>query len=170
MNVHLDIDDMKFLQELCVKLNTQDNRSTRNPIAYCIREKIRVITAEGYEDGTMIWDSEGNTIYDDDSKEDWMNFLAEDQSINWNWIHNFQDLLDMLEDNSEFSYGYYKITERLNPNIFLTEEAVNKHIKSNYYHYDTDADNYVIHLWRNPEIERLLNIIFKITGIEDRRG
>lgn len=166
--ITLPDDSLKFLQDLCNKLNTQDQRSTATPVGYVIRQKIREICPEGYQDGCMIWDNEGTTIYDTDSKEDWKVFFPEDSfNIDWNIVNTLVDLYEQVP-SSEYNFGYYTWEEKLDTNLFLTEEAIKKHLELNYYHYK-NADTYAIYLWRNPEMEQLLKILFQITGIEDRR-
>lgn len=44
---------------------------------------------------------------------------------------------------------------------FLTLQSAERHLKENNYNYGKKAHVYVSYGWRNPELERLLNIIEK---------
>lgn len=47
-------------------------------------------------------------------------------------------------------------------NAFLTEKACKEHIKLNKHHYNEPAD-YLMHAFRNPELEKLMEFICGIT-------
>lgn len=44
---------------------------------------------------------------------------------------------------------------------FLTLQSAERHLKENNYNYSEKAHVYVSYGWRNPELEKLLNIIEK---------
>ena len=47
-------------------------------------------------------------------------------------------------------------------NFFLTQKACEDHIKLNHHHY-TDAQPYLFHAWRNPEMEIVQQFLCELT-------
>ena len=54
-------------------------------------------------------------------------------------------------------------------NVFLTQKAIDKHMKDNHYHYSSAAYAYLDHAWRNPELEKLLEAVGAVSGVEYER-
>ena len=54
-------------------------------------------------------------------------------------------------------------------NVFFTQKAIDQHMKDNHYHYSDKAYAYLDCAWRNPELEKMLEAIGKVCGVEYER-
>lgn len=178
-------EDIQFLKELASELKSQDNRCTASPYYYTILEKEKVYgVSDDYCDGYVLSDcseSSYETIeevkeflmdclsniedYPDingfEDRDEFKSFKSEVEAI-----EKWDDVQDILESEKLSYYlegfellGYVNVEKH--SNVFLTEKAVEQHMKVNHYHYKDDTYNYVNHAWRNPEMEKLVEIIKK---------
>jgi hypothetical protein len=76
--------------------------------------------------------------------------------------HDNYDLSDYAEEEFEIRLVHIKYEDRYT-GMFLTEQACETHIKENHYHYKNPR-SYVMHAWRNPELEQLLEILGALVG------
>lgn len=136
----IDIPDklMAELRTIAHGIATQDNRATASPYYYKIRQVERIYGLdEDYCTDGFIW------VGNDDTES-----------------HCEPD--DLPEDFDENNYHkvFYKEIETFQ-NCFLTEAAIQHHIKINRYHYADECADYLDHAFRNPEMESLFEL-FKI--------
>ena len=54
-------------------------------------------------------------------------------------------------------------------NHFLTAKAGEEHLISNNYHYHKNADVYLNHAWRNPEMEMVSEFLCGLVGKEPHK-
>jgi len=174
-------EDLQFLKELAHELKTQDNRCTANPF-HAIKTTERIYGASnGYSDGAVVM-SDGETYAESieelkdnwlelskdwedypeidgfESREEFNQLVGDIHSLeNWFDVESFINAYD--EKFSDFEVVEYFEYQKLQ-NVFLTEKACKKHIELNSYHYNEPID-YVDCAWRNPEFDRLIEIIKK---------
>ena len=169
-------DDIKFLKELAIELKTQDRQYTAKPVFYQIAEQKKIIGIDpDYADNQIVcsyngdeWEGEFEEVCDrlaehfelDTSDEDFQ-FIKE--------YGTYDELIEYIEKKTGYDQlyttGYDYYTEY--KNAFLTNKACEKHLKENQHHYDKE-NSYVYgsHAWRNPELERLLEIVEKFADVE----
>jgi hypothetical protein len=147
------------LIELATEMTEQDPRATRMPHMFQIRDWKKVYDW-GLNGNTHIW--VGDYQEEIETLEDLKEYLEShaieyDESVLtelWNDDHDF-GLPDWLEENCpdlrECSYSM----EPIYVNTFLTAKAAQQHLDLNYYHYHKNADVYLNHAWRNPEMDML---------------
>lgn len=78
-----------------------------------------------------------------------------------------EDLHDIKDWLSEQGYDYevisYKIVEKIYENtMFLTQIDAENHLKSNHYHYSSDAHTYAMTAWRDPRMDKLIKILQEV--------
>jgi hypothetical protein len=161
-------DDMyDKLIELSTEMTTQDPLGTRMPHMFQIRDWVRVID----------WNLNGNTIiYVDDygteieTYSDMLDYL-ENNDIEipenfediWNNVYQRDDYI--LENHPTLKECSYSMEARYS-NHFLTSKAANRHLELNHYHYHKNADIYLNHAWRNPEMELISTFLCGLIGKE----
>ena len=165
----------RFLLELTQEIENQDNRATAAPYAYMIREEVDYEDEEGE---TTFFNQEGESYNYEELEEAFRDDLADDEEsvlkkLRYDSIDDFDpsDTCVLKEYADSQDYRELGISKEMryssyNPNCFLTEKAAKQHIKSNHYHFNKPQD-YVIHLWRNPEMKNLLKAVFEIVGKEE---
>lgn len=166
-------EDIEFLKELAHELKTQDNCGTRNPV-WCIMDTRKVAKPEGCGDEIKVFD--GDTFFSLSYFADYAveNFIKEEEGISDDTIRlkildcrSTCDLKYVLDLYFAANTDDYKIVDcseeefvtEQTAGAFLTLRAAKKHLKENYYHYSANAKAYALSAWRNPELERLLDII-----------
>ena len=154
-NIEIKQETLDFLQELVKEINQQDRRATASPYYYVIQvEKL----VEDCADGEIYYfDEDYNNLgtRDEAIKE----ILEEEENF------TITDAETYLDDICHKIYMSYQKVIVQGP-VFLTEKAINKHIRLNQHHYGKSARNYIDHFWRNPEMENLFRAIADIAGIE----
>lgn len=142
------------LIELANEMTTQDPRGTRMPHMFQIRDWKRVYDW-GLNGSNHIWvgdyQEEIETI---DDLKDYLegNGLTIPENLEEIWSDHWE-LEEFIEGNcpdlKECSYSM----EPVYVNHFLTAKAAEEHLRLNDYHYHKDADVYLNHAWRNPEMD-----------------
>lgn len=135
----------EFLKNLKHEMETQDNRGTAQPYFYQIKRKERIYGEELQQsDGTV-----------------WVNGLERNELTEEEYeIEKKEEGFDE-SDWTELQYQEFTTYT----NVFLTEKACEEHIQSNKHHYlDEPVSHlsYVDHAWRNPEMEKLYEIILSV--------
>lgn len=143
-------EQQKFIKDLALKMKTQSNRATQYPLF--------VIQVKEKNYGDRAWCNE----VERKSESDGVLCESCEKLQNEN-----VELPDFCEDcDSEcFVWFDWKETFDFRAGIFFTEEAISEHIKDNDYHYE-DPKSYVICAWRNPEMQKIFEIIFALAGEE----
>ncbi|WP_345985303.1 hypothetical protein WCX49_11920 [Sulfurimonas sp. HSL-1656] len=169
-------EDIDFIKELSNEMRTQDTRCTAQPYGLVIRTKRTVWGFDpDYGDSSnmgLIW---GEESYKADEWSDFINQLEEYEyhdllkEIDEFGVSNFVDLERICDIRSyDFTIACYQegmvadsSSGGYEGNFFLTEKAAFAHIEQNKHHFNS-PDTYGIHLFRNPEMKRLLEIVHKI--------
>lgn len=156
MIIEISQETYDFAKNLVHEIETQDNRSTRYPILYVIREKVKEYgIAPGYGEDGHEW------VKDSESYE-WEDVVETIREI-------FQDNeREVTEDDAE-DYGfckvYYRYAYRYSDNFFFTEKAAQQHLHINGHNL-TNPQDYVIHAFRNEEIESVIEVMKEIAKAE----
>ena len=169
INKILTENDIKFLKELANELKTQDNLCTAKPLVHQIMENEYEYGYDlDYAEGrAMLISEESEPFHTAEEAKEWLNEWNEpdDDLIG---CEDFEDIENWCEERKiRCSIIGYKKKEKYQ-NAFLTRKACEKHIQQNYYHYEQDKDTicYTNHGWRNPELQRLLEIVEKFADKE----
>lgn len=84
------------------------------------------------------------------------------------------EMIEELEDLQEINgwlenqgYDYqiipYKIVPKIYENtMFLTQIDAENHLRANYYHYSEDAHTYAMTAWRDPRMDKLIEILQEV--------
>lgn len=88
----------------------------------------------------------------------------DDEYEDYEEFDNLEDMCEWLNDKGyEFTVSNYRIIPKIYENtMFLTNKEAQEHLKANYYHYSDDAHTYAMTSWRNPETEKLWEILQKV--------
>lgn len=174
---NLKVEDLTFLKNLANELKTQDNCATATPLIFKIRETNIVAGMDtDIVDDICIVDCEGNLftepseliefIEDNYSEEDDDNINSivnragfEEDELDLNDFNDLHKLLEELGSDGWTVTGY--VEEYIYKGEFLTRESALQHLECNRHHYKKDAVVYATHGWRNPTLEKLLDIVKK---------
>ena len=160
-------DDVKFLTELANELKTQDCVATAKPVVFKVMEtKKRVAMDPAYSDGMVLVLGEDGTEFFEADVAAAQDFLREyefdDKDMeDLDAIDTIEGLATFCEEKGidDFHYTGYERYEKFSGE-FLTRRACERHIAANRHHYE-DPKVYTDYAWRNPEFERLLEIVEK---------
>lgn len=140
----------EFISNFVNQIETQDNRSTASPYYYVVR-CVKLLTAA---------DSRGCAYqyYDSDACES----FTEEQLRQHCDENDIEDVEAYIESESLEKIEVQEVDEYVN--VFFTYDGYKKHIKLNGHNYRhcEKFDSYVMHAFRNPEIEGLLKSIKEI--------
>ena len=179
MTTKLTEDEIAFIKNLSKEITTQDTRCTATPYGLVIGKKERQI-ADYYncENQAIHW---GESDYD--SFEEFMEALEEyyledsEQNDIVDYIkENCFDIDDLRFHEAEiasitndsFSVYGYNIVDTFNPdlhcvgNFFLTDKSAREYIENNKHNLGKSAFTYGIHLYRNNEMKKLIDIVVKL--------
>lgn len=124
----------KQLEEMGLDYITQDNRCTRRPYFFQIREEVRLYGVDP-------------------------NFSSD--GFVWVAMHDSEETYDSLpagRSEDDFYECHYIIQEKFS-NCFLTEKASKRHLELNHYHYAPGATTYVDYAERNPDMDALVSLL-----------
>ena len=168
INKVLTEEDVEFLKDLGRELKTQDTLCTAKPVLWQVNEVMkRYCMDPSYVDRACVLIGEDGGTHCD-TVEEVKELLIEDYGINEEELAHI-DRLDEVEDFCDESgitcyyTGYEEYENR--SEFFLTHRAAREHIQRNGYHYaqGKDTGTWCAHIWRSPELERLLKIVEKFS-------
>lgn len=169
--VILNDNDNSFLLNLSKKLREQETLGTAKPVLYKIKD-VEYIQCSIYDaDWVEIRSDLGTSTFTTHQLEDIKRYVSEscpfsstDELQKISECNSIEEIVDLVEDNEHdvdtddfYIIGFQK--QNVYYGSFLTSEAAHIHLKSNSHHYTDEATVYCEHVWRNPELEQLLNII-----------
>ena len=172
-NTLLNDEQIKFIKDLSHEMNTQDTRCTAQPYALVLREEVTRLVPDGYGDIlSCYWNDEEYHEWDDfitDLKEyyeygnkGFNDYVVKDELNAIFEMNSFYDLKDTFQaDQIEVNIQNVETNQEINEsgvNFFLTEKAYHDHIKRNGHNLNK-PDSYGIHLYRNKEMDNLIEII-----------
>lgn len=157
--------DLSFLKTMAQELKTQDRRGTNKPVIYNILD-INIRWDGDCSDGfdtVKIYDNEGGCFETLEEMKDYIienleefDLEEEKETIKG---YGIDEIVEIYKEQKFYvSYGHY---EKELKNAFLTMKSAEQHLEENSHHYHEKAHVYVSYGWRNPELEKLLNIIEK---------
>lgn len=180
---NLTPEDIEFIKNLSHEMKTQDNRSTAQPYALVIRNKTRQIRDFDNCDNKGVYWNEGEYDTFEEFIEAFREYYLEDADshpaidlIEEEEIDDVDNLrcyeypLNRLINEPISTFGYEDVMTAdssngmYEGNLFLTEKACRKHIEQNSHHF-REPDTYGIHLTRNPEMEKLYQVIHKLAEV-----
>lgn len=179
MTTKLTEDEIAFIKNLSKEITTQDTRCTAKPYGLVIGKKQRQIGDYRNCDNKAIHWNES----DYDSFEEFMEALEEyyledsEQNDIVDYIkencYDIDDLrfyeseiMSMIQDS--FSVYGYSTVDTFDPNLhcvgnfFLTDKSAKEYIENNKHNLGESAFTYGIHLYRNPEMKQLIDIVVKL--------
>lgn len=158
------------LISLATEMTTQDPRGTKMPHMFQIRDWKKQYDW-GLNGDTHIWVGDyGEEIETLDEFKDYLenNGFGIPENIEDIWNDHW-DMEDWVESNNiELKQCSYSLVPEYT-NHFLTAKAGEEHLRLNDYHYHKDADVYLNHAWRNPEMEILSEFLCGLVDKEPHK-
>lgn len=152
-----------FITKLVEILDNQDGRGTREPYVYAVRDvkKVYGVDESSFPTNGKVW-TNWEEYFETD--EELVQYALDNEEIDDNFHKPSADEVAELLGFEEVSYKEVKDVK----NIFFTEESAKKHIEDNDHHFD-DPDISVFHLFRNDEVQQMLDVFIEIAewGAED---
>lgn len=174
METKLTPKQIEFIKKLSKEMNTQDTRFTAQPYALVLREEVIRPIPNGYGDELIAyWQEEEYSEWDEfiEALKEYYEYGADAASDYTcenevksivEQMSNFQELQNSSEaDKIDCTVLNVKIEKEIkenNANFFFTEKAYNEYIKRNGHNLNKH-DSYGIHLYRNREMEQLIEVI-----------
>ena len=155
--ISLSDENYEFLMNLSRELNEQDHRGTRMPYFFQVQTKHQIAVPEG--NGITAWFNDGSLI---ETEEEIKEVIEEYQD----YTVDYALLDDDTKEEILIDAGYSKVSYDYEPryeNAFLTSKACDAHIESNRHNLSSPV-NYLSYASRNPELEKLMEILCGLTG------
>lgn len=156
----LDEKEIKFLKELAIDLNTQNQRSTSYPVWKVCDIERKIGVSDEIADGYCVVDINTDRVIVDPIE------LLEENNKNEK-LKNEYSLKKALEyiqsDSNESKYkycGYLNVIKI--EKVFFTERAAEEYFANNRYKLSDEAYIYVDSAYGNNQIKKLLDILKKI--------
>lgn len=148
-NLKLEPRDLEFLKKLGQDIAAQNNRGTAMPHFYVLMEEYWLPAPHDMGDEYVRYDYNSGEPIIYKTKEE-----AEADGRDWE---------ELLEIGQHHLYR--------ESNVFLTEDGYNQHVRLNGHNYGRGGNkffSYVKHAFRNPEMARLVEILVKIGGQDEK--
>ncbi len=165
-------EDIEFLRNLANELKTQDTGAQRRPVYIQVKEPIKLWGIDtDCADGVAIFI--GDSISDGipcftvgEAKEDLMeNYEIQEHRIAH--LSTFDDVQEFCkEEDIDCRIGGYNNDERFHQ-FFLTFSAYEQHMRTNGHNYNHGSHSWLDSFFRNPQIERLIEIVEKFATVGD---
>jgi hypothetical protein len=150
------------LIDLSTELKTQDRRGTADPYVYELRDKEEVPTSDDYSDLFVYYepggDSHSTTIKQVREK---LNNYYDTEEYSDEKKYSDEEIEQIAYTDLQIRRAYY-LEKDIVKNVFLTRKALDEHLSANRHHYDKPF-NYVVHLFRNPEMELVITFLKSLT-------
>ncbi len=171
-------EDIEFLKELKKEMIEGDHVSQAYPRFWMIMDYTSISsTDEEWDDPYLLDRKDCEVVTDgsdlDDVKERMIEALAKEA---WGYAdtdslrlcNTVKEIVDWMiewayKELGDFEIRYSKEIRFLSEEtgVFLTLKDCEKHLKDNWYHYSNKAHPYALTAWRNPNFERLMDIVTK---------
>ena len=166
---NIEVSDEMYdkLIQLATEMTTQDPRGTRGPHIFQIRDWKKVYDWNLNGDVTIWLDDYGTEIETLDELKEYLTDngidIPEDIESMWSSQYDLEEFfLEKQIDLKECSYSF----EPFFINAFFTAKSAEEHLRLNHYHYHKNADVYLSHGWRNPEMEMVSTFLCNLVGKE----
>ena len=168
--------DMDWIITLSTLMLTQDTRCTAQPYALILTEReIQVRGRDHASNCGLYWD---DSFYESDQFDEFKSDIKEhfyndgiDQEIEeaLNEIDGFYELdgsnlSEVLKDKYNHDFNGHEVWYEDNANFFFTENGYGDYIKRNGHNLKS-PQSYGIHLTRNDEMKKVIDIIHKVANI-----
>ena len=174
----LTAEDIDFLTKLANELKEQNKHGygNRTPIFIQVREPQKEWGIDpSYADGValVIGDENNKYMTVDGAKEalaeNYLDDLPDDEAHEiLVSLESFEDVEEFCNDRSiECFIGGYRDYNRYHQ-MFLTHSAFEQHMKMNAHNYSRDTSYWVDSFFRNPQMERVVEIIEKFATVDRR--
>lgn len=169
----LNNEDIKFLADLAREMATENTLATARPVIWRAEEKRRVFGVcpkEADDIAYLLGGKDGSepiaTYALGEAKEvliDTFGCSAEElQAVtNGNQLREFCEKAGIL-----FQYSGC-IEEVVYHGAFLTKKALDEHLRLNGHNYKGEITRYCEHVYRNPQLQRLLEIVGKFSDLAE---
>lgn len=163
----LSTEEITFLRNLAKEIKSQDNHGNRTPIYFEVCEpKMKY--------GVDLRDSDGEVFVFVFGEEKVEFFTIEEAKAhlitNYGFDGDTDELKEIYEFNSLWKFcvknSIYAYITRYSKDVeyhgfFLTLQGYQKHMNLNGHNYHKKTGYYVSTLFRNPELEKLIEIVMK---------
>jgi hypothetical protein len=168
---HLTKEDIEFIRNLSHEMKTQDTRGTAQPYGLTILQE-QYIRFCGEEEGDEIWCywkcQEYRENQFEEFKQDALRYYEEDPDI-YEAIQQLESFDDLywdaeLAEKIEADVYWVGIDENVDINrfnFFLTEKAANEYIEKDRHNLRRPS-TYGVHLYKNDEMKKLIEVIHKL--------
>lgn len=175
-NIEIPQEDFDFLKNLQNELLTQPDDGQADPRFWSILETKEEPAPEGVgtpviymgDGGTMTLEEVIKYIEDDylpneeqECKDIWEDLDKSNMDEVVNFMH---DMFDWKNTRVVYLDTQKRVTEQTG--CFITKRACKQHIENNRHHYSR-PQTYAMTAWRNPEYERLIEILKRINLKEE---
>lgn len=150
--INITDEEFDFLTKLSTRLKTQDNAWTQDPL-YIVYDWQKVPTDSNYSDYSE-WHEMDNYESFYDTEEECCEAMRENAD---------DDDLE-LEEGEDYEQVFY-LKKRIYVATFLTRKQAEVFIKLNEYHW-SEPHIYVESMWRNYELQQLVDIVTNLTESE----
>ena len=174
--IEIPEEDFSFLKDLQNELLNQDTDGQADPRFWSILETKEEPAPEGIgtpviymgDGGTMTLEEAIKYIEDDylpneeqECKDIWEDLDKNNMDEVVNFMH---DMFDWKDTRVVYLDTQKRVTEQTG--CFITKRACKQHIENNRHHYSR-PQTYAMTAWRNPEFERLIEILKRINLKEE---
>lgn len=168
-------DEIQFLKSLQKEMNTQDTLSQADPRYWVIRDLKKIYgehmnNPDGYtfyciDDCQDVFEFKSTTLEDDEIAyvasyftDNYNNDFKKEDFANVTDLDSLKELLDEKGYGDDFAVLEYEIYPDYS-GFFLTHKMAETHLRNNAHHYNKDATTYAMTAWRNPETDKLYQIL-----------
>lgn len=168
-------DEIEFLKSLQKEMNTQDDLSQANPRYWVIRDLKRIYgqnmnNPDGYafypvDDCGEAFELQSATLEENDIAsitdyfiDNYDNDFKKEDFANITDLDSLKELLEEKGYEDSFAVLEYEIYP-VYSGFFLTHKMAETHLRNNAHHYDKEATTYAMTTWRNPEADKLYQIL-----------
>lgn len=167
----LTTEDLEFLTKLADELRTQDRGTTARPVLFQVLERRREWGMDpAYTDdvGLLIGDDEPDECVTVEEAKYFLLNVYEVEPDGLTNVRSLKDVEDYCDHNGiPVHRTGFRDTETLS-NAFLTRSGFERHMELNRHNYRKGASSYIAHAFRNPEMQRLLEIVDKFATTTEK--
>lgn len=160
--LEIDQETYNFLMQLSHEMNTQDNMATSAPYGYIVVHDEYRYCPEEIADRVRYYDLMECEEYEEDQLYEKYTWFVEDALENEKDIYPFAEWLALkfreipVKEEKEVCHW-------ANVNYFLTRKAFDQHMQTNKHNLPRNSRPFLIHNYRNHEMERLQEFLRNLT-------
>ena len=162
---YLDQSDIDFIKNLSHEMKTQDTRCTAQPYGLIVIQEVEEVRPEGFGN-RLVATHDTEVFYSFSDLVDHLEGYYGADAVCLGDANNLAELQDTEEANNFdidiLNIEVTNVPKKMDSNFFLTEKSYHEHIRVNG-HNMCKPQSFGIHLTRNKEMERLYEIIHKLS-------